>query len=106
MAMFALRERVFRHTIIISESDDQFFQMTIINWEKIPDEAAKPKYFQACSRATGETKVAKVYLVGDYVWVSFEAFFESPESLAPVFRRGLTVLEAARKKFDEVVGAA
>jgi hypothetical protein len=87
--------------IDVAEKDETFFRLIFPNFWSIESEAERQKVSQAALHATVQTKVAKVFPVGDNTWASIEMFCSPPEAFQPVFRRCLRALQASVENFRE-----
>jgi len=85
--------------IIVDEKDQEFFRICFPSFWSVDDEIERRQVLVACDHATGTTKVAKVYTVGDKVWGSYELFIQKPEDFKPVFARGMRAIRAAVASF-------
>jgi len=87
------------YLIIMDEKDEEFFRLVYPGFWPIESEAEREKAQLAALAATAETKVAKVFLVGDNTWATIEMFCAPPEVFKTVFRRSLRALRAAVHAF-------
>jgi len=89
------------YLILLDEKDDQFFRLIYPNFWSIESPNERIKVEKAALVATGNTKVAKVFPVGNNVWGAIEMFAASPEAIKPVFARALSALRTAVNSFKE-----
>lgn len=87
--------------VIIHENDLDYIQVVLPNFWSIESPEERERAVKASERATAQSKVAKVYLVRDNVWASFEMFLPTPDSLKPVLPRALRALRGAARTFSE-----
>jgi hypothetical protein len=85
--------------IQVDEKDDEFFRLIHPNLWSIESDAELAEVKEAAIRATTETKVAKIFPVGDDTWATIEAFYSPPDAFKPIFRRCLSALRAGVKTF-------
>lgn len=89
------------YLIILDENDEVFFRLVFPNFWSIESEAERLKVERASVIATANTKVAKVFPVGNNTWATIELFAPSPESVLPVLMRSMSALMTAVNKFVE-----
>jgi len=85
--------------IDIDDRDGEFFQIIVPNIFRVEDEDKRALALAAANSATSNMKVAKIILVGDSAWASFETFLATPDAFEPVFRRSLRALQEAIRHF-------
>lgn len=85
--------------ILFEEGDDLFMRLVFPNFWSIDTETERLQIAQACTSATANTKVAKVFPVGDNVWASIELFCPSVAQFQAVFDRSLSALGASVDRF-------
>lgn len=89
------------YLVILDENDEVFFRLVFPNFWSIENEAERMKVERAALIATANTKVAKVFPVGNNTWATIEMFAPSPENVLPVFLRSMSALMTAVNKFVE-----
>lgn len=87
------------YIILVSEKDESYFNLVFPGFWSIDNETERRKAAEAAQHATSETKVAKVFPVGDNTWASIEMFCSPPEAFKPVFQRCLRALRTAVNTF-------
>jgi hypothetical protein len=90
--------------IIVTETDAEFFEMALPNIHRVADEAGRQKAFAAADASNAKSKVSKVYMVGDDVWVTVELFIASPGDFKNVFQRSMSALLNGANNFIEKMG--
>jgi hypothetical protein len=93
----------FTYYISVDEKDQQFFRLVLPQIYEFDEAKEGSKAVAACEYATGRTKVAKVSIVSNKVWVSAEMLLVSPEQFKPIFPRTIGVCQTARKIFMEKI---
>jgi hypothetical protein len=78
--------------VIVNESDAEFFQLALPNIHEITDDADRANSLIAADYSNAKSKVSKVYLVGDNVWVAVELFIASPDGFKGVFERSMAAV--------------
>ena len=91
------------YCIIVSEQDEEFFQLIYPNFWSIDSEAEREKVAKAALQATAKTKVAKVYPVRDNTWASIEMFCSPPDVFKAVFQRSLSAIRSSLANFKEAM---
>jgi hypothetical protein len=91
------------YLLLVDEQDTACVRLIFPNFWGLDTPDEKRKAVEAAERATAETKVSKVYLVGDNVWAAFEMLCTPPETLKAVFARAIRTLKTASSKFAEQV---
>ncbi len=89
------------YLILLEENDEQFFRIVFPNFWRIESQEERQQVERAALHATAETKVAKVYPLGDNTWATIELFCPTPEEAKAVFERCLSALRAAVALFVE-----
>ena len=89
--------------IIVSEQDEEFFQLVYPNFWSIDSEAEREKVAKAALQATAKTKVVKVYPVGDNTLASIEMFCCPPDAFKAVFQRSLSAIRSSLANFKEAM---
>lgn len=87
------------YLVMFENADEQFMRLVFPNFWSIDSEAERMQIANACTVATGNTKVAKVFPVGDNVWASIELFCSGVGQFQSVFERSLAALGAAVDRF-------
>jgi len=87
------------YLIFLSDKDDEFFRIAFPGFWKIESEEERARVERAALRATANTKVAKVFPVGENTWATIELFCESIEAAKPVFARSMNALQHAVSEF-------
>lgn len=87
------------YLILFEEGDPMFMRLIFPNFWSIDSEAERAPIAQACTLASANTKVAKVFPVGDNVWASIELFCTSVGQFQGVFERSLSALGSAVERF-------
>ena len=95
---------VFKHEgntyIVIFDKDDKdFIRLVYPNFWSIESQDERVIAESAAARATGGTKVAKVFLVKDNTWAAVEIFTTDVNSVIPVFIRCIRAIRTAVKTF-------
>lgn len=85
--------------VLVDETDEAFFRVVYPSFWPIKDEKQRAKVKEAAALATTNTKVAKIFPVGENTWASIEMFCMPPDSFKPVFGRCLAALRAAVQTF-------
>lgn len=85
--------------IIVSEKDEEFFNLLYPNFWSIENDAERAKVIEAALYATAKTKVAKVFPTKSNTWAVIEMFCSPPETFRSVFRRSLSALRVAVENF-------
>jgi hypothetical protein len=89
--------------ISIDEKDQEFFRLVLPQVYEFDETKDLTKAIIACEYATGRTKVAKVSIVKNKVWVSAEMLLSAPDQFKTIFKRTLGVCQTARKIFMEKI---
>lgn len=90
--------------IIVTETDSEFFEMALPNIHHIEDETDRTAAYIAADYSNAKSKVSKVYMVGDDVWVTVELFIASPDAFKDVFERAMSALLNGANNFIEEMG--
>lgn len=85
--------------IIISDTDDEYFQLLFANFWPIENENERARALMAASRATNSVKCAKVCQVKDNMIASIEGFYSPADTFKPTFSRALAALRSAVDQF-------
>ena len=89
------------YLILLEDNDEEFFRIVFPNFWRIESPAEREAVQRAALQATAETKVAKVYPLGDNTWATIEMFCPTVEEAKPVFERSMNALHAAVALFVE-----
>lgn len=101
-----VRFKVEGSTYFINVGDDEDYFRITYRWTlRINDEAGRAKALDCAVKATGKTKVAKVYLIENDAVGSLEMFCSPPEAFKPAFARSLAVLKYAVEQFNKLRAA-
>lgn len=87
------------YIIIFDDDDPEFFRLIYPAFWSIDSPEERVQVEGAALRATSQTKVAKVYLVGENTWAAIELFCPSAEAAVAVFPRSIRALRAAVNTF-------
>ncbi len=87
------------YLILIDDADPTFFRLVFPNFWEIESDPERLQVLLAAQSATADTKVAKVFIVGDNVWASVEQFVSEPASATAVFDRALGAIDSAVSRF-------
>lgn len=87
--------------IIVTETDAEFFEMALPNIHSIVDEPDRTKAYIAADYSNAKSKVSKVYMVNDDVWVTVELFIATPDDFKNVFQRAMSALLNGANNFIE-----
>ena len=87
---------------ILLDDEEAYYSLLYPRFWPIRNEADRTKVEAAALEATGDTKVAKVYVTSDNnVTASFEAYYLPPEAFKQWFERSLKILKYAVKQFKQ-----
>jgi hypothetical protein len=97
---------IFKHEggnffLAANEDDVPYFQLVFPGIWAIESDAERARAHVAASKATSDTKVAKVYVSGDNVYVAVELFLPDIEQFSKIFDRALRVCRIAAKGFAD-----
>jgi hypothetical protein len=87
------------YIIIVDEKDPEYFRLAFPGFWSIDNDAERAKASMAALWATGQTKVAKVFLAKENTYATIEMFCSPPDVFKAVFRRSLSALKAAVETF-------
>jgi hypothetical protein len=87
--------------VIVTETDAEFFELALPNIHHIEDEDGRVAALAAADYSNAKSKVSKVYLVNDDVWVTVELFIASPDDYKDVFERSMAALLNGANNFIE-----
>ncbi len=90
--------------IIVTESDAEFFEMALPNIHSVESESDRVECYVAADYSNAKSKVSKVYMVGDDVWVTVELFIASPSDFKSIFQRSVSALLNGANNFIEKMG--
>ena len=103
---------IFKHEgktyyVDIDTSDASFFRLVYPKFWSVGTGDELASVLLAANTANRKTKVAKVYVLGDFsdTSASIEMFFERPEQFRAVFRRAMLALQAGVRNFVEEMRA-
>ena len=89
------------YVLFAHEDDREYFSILFPGFWPIESEKERSEAYVAANHATAQTKVGKVYVIGDNVSASVEMVFSDPEQFKPVFKRALAMLRAGVAAFAE-----
>lgn len=89
--------------IEIDAEDPEFFRLVLPNFWSIDSAEERTRAHRASTRATLETKVAKIYVVNKSTWASVELLLPEPTDFAKVFDRSISVIHSAIALFVRVM---
>jgi len=96
-----------RYFVVINEDDGVYYQIIYPNFYQAQNDSDRAKLFESCNAVSIGTKVVKILTMKDKVWASLELFLPTPEAFTAVFKRSISALQYAVKKFNEIqTGAA
>ncbi|MBW1882076.1 MAG: hypothetical protein JRJ58_01000 [Deltaproteobacteria bacterium] len=87
--------------IIVSEKDPEFFRLVLANIWEIENDVERSRVLQAADHSNAASKVSKVYIVKDNVWVCVELFVAAPEDFRGVFQRSMSAMETGVSNYVE-----
>ena len=87
--------------IIVSEKDPEFFRLVLANIWEIEGDVERSRVLQAADHSNAVSKVSKVYIVKDNVWVCVELFVAAPEDFRGVFQRSMSAMETGVSNYVE-----
>lgn len=85
--------------IMVDENDELFFRIIFPGFWSVENQGERDKAEKAALHATAQTKVAKVFMVGDNVHAAIELFCSPPDVYRPVFQRSMSALQTAVQTF-------
>ena len=89
----------YTYIIIVDKGDEAFFRLCFPNFWRLSTEAEKQKAYVACNSVNRESKVAKVTVVSDNVWINIELYVPTRDAFKPLFDRSLRSITNAVKNF-------
>jgi hypothetical protein len=89
--------------ILVDANDPTFFRVTIPTVWQIEDPLERLRVIEAANEASARIKVAKVYVVDDYAWVSVELLLDKPQRAGKHLDRVLTLATDALLAFAEAM---
>lgn len=95
----ALKHEGRRYYVAIDEENDQHYSIVFPSFWPIESDEERARALAAANKATGELKVAKVYVHDTDVWATLEAFCACPEHYLPVLLREIRAVSAAVRAF-------
>ena len=78
--------------IQVSENDPQYFRIAFANFWPIENEKELGQAFVAANDSNMKSKVSKVLIIRENVWVSLEIFVGHPDDFKQVFSRSMSAL--------------
>jgi len=90
-----------RYFIIISEKDPEFFRLVLANIWEIEDDLERSRVLVAADHSNAVSKVSKVYIVKNNVWVCVELFVAAPEDFRGIFERSMSAMDAGVSNYVE-----
>ena len=96
----------FRHEghsyfVEVRDDDPMFFRVVLPNFWDIESPEERVRVVEAANSATGETKIAKVFIVRESTWCAVELFLPEQESFVPILQRCLLAIRGAVMSFTE-----
>lgn len=85
-----------------NDEDDEFFQLAFPGIYDVTEEN-RELILEAANKVNDSTKVAKVIIVGEKVWVLFEIILDHSPEVGSIMERGLGILQHARERFYEAL---
>ncbi len=98
----AFKKEGFSYFISVTE-DREFFRVAFPGFYKIESVAEHFLVLQAVEQANREVKVAKLVIVGDYVWAVAESFVNDQSEIEGIFNNSLLALRAGRDRLLELM---
>ncbi len=89
------------YVILIDDEDDSFFRLAFPAFWEIESEEERRTVERAAAYVCMNTKVVKVYPMGDDTWATIEAFCEPPETFKAIFPRAIGALRSGAQAFRE-----
>ncbi len=87
--------------IIVSVQDPEFFRLVLANIWKIEDDVERSRVLEAADHSNAVSKVSKVFIVKNNVWVSVELFVAAPEDFRGVFELSMSAMETGVSNYVE-----
>ena len=87
--------------IIVNEGDAEFFELALPNIHHIESDTDRVDVYAAADYSNAKSKVSKVYMVNDDVWVTAELFVASPGDFKAVFDRVMAAVLNGANNFIE-----
>lgn len=85
--------------IAVSEDDPEFFSVVLPNIWPIENDKERSQVLVAADASNAKSKVTKVFIVKNDVWVSVELFVKRPEDFKAVFERAMSALDNGTDNF-------
>jgi hypothetical protein len=85
----------------VREDDPMFFRVVLPNFWDVDTPAERVRIIDAANLATGEIKVAKVFIVRDNTWAACELFLPAQDDFAPILQRCLLAIRSAVNVFTD-----
>lgn len=87
------------YLIMPDDKDEVYFRLLMPNFWSIENEPERRKVLKAAAFANAQTKVAKIFPLGDNTCASIELFCSPPDAFKPVFKRALSAIRTAVDNF-------
>jgi hypothetical protein len=87
----------------VREDDPMFFRVVLPNFWDIDSPAERLRVIDAANLATGDTKVAKIFIVRESTWAACELFLPAQEDFAAILQRCLLAIRAAVGLFTDTM---
>ncbi len=98
----AFKKEGFSYFIQVTE-DREFFKVVFPAFYEIESVAEHFLILQAVEQANREVKVAKLVIVGDYVWAVAESFVSDQSDIEDIFDNSLLALRVGRDRLLELM---
>ncbi|HEY0663045.1 MAG TPA: hypothetical protein VGD18_00375 [Thiobacillaceae bacterium] len=85
--------------ISVTEDDPEFFSVVLPNIWPIESDKERAQVLAAADASNAKSKVTKVFIVKDDVWVAVELFVKRPEDFKGVFDRAMSALDNGTDNF-------
>ena len=85
-----------------NDEDEEFFQLAFPSIYDV-DEDNRELVLEAADKVNRTVKVAKIFTVGEKVWVLFEVILDQSPEVGSIIERGLGILQHARQAFYEAL---
>lgn len=92
------------YTFIFFNNDDdqEFFQLALPNIYDVTEDN-RELILEAANKVNCGTKVAKIFIVDDTLWASFESILDHSPEVTSIIERALGILMHARQSFYEAI---
>ena len=87
----------------VREDDPMFFRVVLPNFWDIDSPAERLRIIDAANLASGDTKVAKIFIVRESTWAACELFLPAQEDFVAILQRCLLAIRAAVSLFSEAM---